>query len=263
MTHEYGPNEPSSLDHLAITRRLAQTERAIDVYYSRVTTTTQADARTLLARRRPPFVVVTDEQTSGRGRLDRVWTAPPGSAILMTLVLERPHVDEALRTLPLLAGVVVAEVLERAGAVIALKWPNDVVSVVDGVTRKLGGIITELSTDAVLVGIGLNVAMDDEQLPTPEAISLRHLGVDGDRGALVAEIASALFASASAGLSMDDYRSRCATIGTEVRVARVDGSLLEGLAIGIDDDGTLLVQTEAGSARITAGDVQHVRPGRR
>ncbi len=263
MTHEYGPNEPSSLDHRAIARRLVGSQRAIEVYYSRVTTSTQADARALLEHRRPPYVVVTDAQTAGRGRLDRTWITPLGSAVLMTIAIERPASEGALRTLPLLAGVVAADVLEKVGASVALKWPNDVISIVDGQTRKLGGIITELVADAVLVGIGVNVALEDADLPTPEAISLRQLGVRADRAEVVADITQQLVERAMGGLAIADYRARCATVGTEVHVTRVDGATIDGIAIGIDDDGALRVRAHDGEARITAGDVQHVRPAPR
>ena len=249
-----------SLDHRAIARRLARAERAITVHYSRVTTSTQEDARTLLETHRPPFVVVTDAQTAGRGRLDRSWTTPLGAAVLMTLALERPLSSETLGAVPLIAGVAVTDVLERAGAAVRLKWPNDVIAIVDGRVRKLGGIIAELTADAVLVGIGINADVAVPDLPTDDAISLRQLGVGVDRAELVAGITEGVLGRVSSGLSIDDYRIRCATIGTRVRVARIDGTAVEGVAMSVDVDGTLLVSTDDDVIRITAGDVQHLRP---
>ncbi len=260
MTHEYGTNEPSSLDPRLLERLLAGRNRSMAVHYSRVTSSTQHAARALGASATAPFVVVADEQSAGRGRLDRSWVTPPATAVLMTLALPHPAAHETLRLLPLLAGTAVAEALERMAAPVRLKWPNDIVTVVDGRLRKLGGLIAELVDGQVLIGIGVNVAIDDDDLPTADAIALRQLGIECVREQLIADIVDGIVGRVAVPFALDDYRQRCATIGSAVRVTRVDGSTSTGTAVGVDDDGALLVDDGGSTMRITAGDVQHVRP---
>lgn len=226
-----------------------------DAYYSRVTSSTQVDARSLVdAGARPPFAVVTDEQRQGRGRMDRGWVAPAGSAVLMTMVMARP---EALTTVPLFAGVAVARALRVAGARVSLKWPNDIVFTTPDGVRKAGGIIAEVHGDAVLIGIGINVAMQDHELPVPEATSLSLQGVQWPREQLITEIIKQINDFSS--INLDDYRSLCTTLGSSISAQQLGGGAIAGRALGIDEDGALLVDQEGEVVRVTAGDVFHVR----
>ena len=118
-------------------------------------------------------VHVTEDQTGGRGRLDREWVAPKGSGLAASVLLRPTSVPlHRWGWLPLLTGVAVADAVADLGIRAKLKWPNDVE--VDG--RKLAGILVEaVSTPdgmAAVVGVGLNVAMTAEQLPVPHATSL-------------------------------------------------------------------------------------------
>ena len=123
-------------------------------------------------------VLATDTQTAGRGRLDRAWSTPPGTALAVSVFLahEPGGADSApapdprrLGWVPLLAGVAMVRAVRSLGVTGAgLKWPNDVL--VDG--RKLCGILTELTSTGVVVGAGLNVSMTAQQLPVPTATSL-------------------------------------------------------------------------------------------
>lgn len=219
--------------------------------------------------------VAADEQTAGRGRLDRSWASPPGSG-LWTSVLVRPgDVSPArLGWLPLVAGVAVSDALLTASSVRAeLKWPNDLVAIAaacggsDG-PRKLGGILSALVPDAggegpaVVLGIGINVNMGGMDLPVKNATSVLLEGGNLDRSALLAALLTALEERlaqwrADDGSVEQDYRTRCATIGRLVDVELPSGARVSGVVSGIDADGHLLVSDGESTSRITAGDVVH------
>ena len=195
-------------------------------------------------------VLVTDHQTAGRGRLDRRWDAPPGTNLLVSIALVPvPSVPvEATHRVGLAALSAVREV--RPDAHVALKWPNDVLLG----HRKLAGILAQRSSsrDAVVVGLGLNVAwapdgaawLGPEVRPADVLVRLlRH--VDD----LPTSIGSR-------------YRSELSTIGERVRVELPAGSAVEGTAVDVDDLGRLVVRTDDGVvSTFEVGDVVHVRPG--
>ena len=115
-------------------------------------------------------VAVTDHQTGGRGRLGREWIAPPGSSILCSIAL-RPPADRPRPQLSLVAGVAVADTLERTlGLAVQIKWPNDVMLN----RRKVAGVLAETRGDVVIVGIGININQTRDELPE-RAGSLRML----------------------------------------------------------------------------------------
>jgi BirA family biotin operon repressor/biotin-[acetyl-CoA-carboxylase] ligase len=217
----------------------------------------------------PGAVLLTDYQSAGRGRLGRTWTAPPGSAISMSLLIRPDDVAPGRWTwLPLLAGLAVVEALRRAAEAWAvLKWPNDVL--VDG--RKICGILAERvdtpQGPACVIGIGLNVHLSEEDLPVPTATSLAVLNPSRviGRNPLVVTILRA-FASIYQQweTSNDDsafavsYVKRCDTIGRRVRVVLADQTV-EGDAEAIDHDGRLVVRTPGGLVTFGAGDVIHLR----
>lgn len=217
--------------------------------------------------------VVADHQSAGRGRLDRRWEAPPGTALAMSFLLRPGGVPVARWPwLPLLAGVAVVEaVAAAAGASAVLKWPNDVL--LDG--GKLAGILTERvdtpAGPAAVVGIGLNVAQTAQQLP-PGAISLALVRPDAAREAVLDAVADRLAARyegwraaggdpLASGLA-GDYARRCDTIGRDVRAELPGGDAVEGRATGVDGSGRLLIATPAGGdpVAVGAGDVVHLRP---
>src|SRR4029450_13627240 len=126
-------------------------------------------------------LVVADHQTAGRGRLGRTWEAPPGTAILCSLLLKPPPERHAPE-LSLVAGVAVADTLERAtGLAVQIKWPNDVMLR----RTKVAGCLAEAKGDSVVLGIGVNVNPTRGQLPA-NAGSLRTLtGREWARDALL------------------------------------------------------------------------------
>jgi BirA family transcriptional regulator, biotin operon repressor / biotin---[acetyl-CoA-carboxylase] ligase len=217
---------------------------------------------------------VAEEQTAGRGRAGRTWVSRPGASLTFSVLLRPASVPPSSRGwLPLLTGVAVAGGVRSVAAVAAtLKWPNDVL-VGD---RKLAGILAEQSPDgdAVVVGVGLNVAAREAELPvSPAGLPATSLLIEGagvGREALLAEILRSLerwYLSFSAdpdpvrsGL-LAEYRAACATLGRQVRVELPAGRLLTGLAEDIDPGGRLLVRPAGAAAAtpVSAGDVVHLR----
>ena len=225
--------------------------------------------------------VLTLNQTSGRGRLGRVWVAPKDRALAVS-VLVRPELPAANSSgpfpygwIPLLAGAAICESLDalvldgRTG----LKWPNDVQ--IDG--RKVCGVLAELvpSGDAVIVGSGINLSLTGDELPVPTATSLLLAGVSEEGDELVDSVVSRYLATlaelvdrlqAAGGDAVRSGIHRvvsewCRTIGSEVRVSLPGGADLYGTATGIDPGGRLLVRDRsAGNTRaVAAGDVTHLR----
>lgn len=195
------------------------------------TTTSTQD----VARRLPlGSVVVADHQTAGRGRLDRVWEAPPGTALLASFVLPAHPLAS------LAAGVAAADACSPA---VRLKWPNDLL--LEG--AKLGGILVEMAGERAVVGIGVNLTA----APTGAA------RLDADRDQLLERLGEALgrwFAQPSSAV-VAAWRARADTLGRRVRV-EVGGEVVEGLAEAIEADGALVVA----GRRILAGEVSHLRP---
>jgi BirA family biotin operon repressor/biotin-[acetyl-CoA-carboxylase] ligase len=211
-------------------------------------------------------VLVADHQTAGRGRLDRGWTAPPGTSLAISVLLRPPGTVPATRWtwLPLLAGLAVTDALvETTGVAAEVKWPNDVL--IDG--GKVCGILAERvaapSGDGVVIGMGLNTRLAADELPVPTATSLRLAGADAADADLVAAVLRELGSWYRRWLDGEDLvpalTRRCGTIGREVRVELPASDAVTGVAVGIDADGRLLVRTADGVRPFSAGDVVHLR----
>lgn len=212
-------------------------------------------------------VLVTDNQTAGRGRLGRSWTAPAGASLAISLLLRRLPSDIALRGwIPLAAGVAMADAVasQLPGQDVSVKWPNDVL--VDG--AKICGILAEATTDAVIVGAGVNTAMTASELPVPTATSFAVLGEEADVDRLLAHylqglatLIDALCASGDAVTSglHASVSARCGTLGLGVRVSLPGDRTMEGTATRLDADGRLVVLADGVEHPISAGDVVHVR----
>jgi BirA family biotin operon repressor/biotin-[acetyl-CoA-carboxylase] ligase len=224
------------------------------VHY-RVTDSTNERARELADQGALHGTLVTaDEQESGRGRQGRVWSAPPGTAVLMSLILR--DLDERHALLPLVAAVAVCEACEGAGPVTpAVKWPNDVW--IDG--KKVSGILIEGRPQAgwAVLGVGVNVTTDAFPDDLAEiATSLRLAGVE----TTPAQVLDALLASLNEWLDaphdavLAAWRERDALKGERVR-----WSGGEGIAAGIEDSGALLVDTDDGRVTLDAGEVHLLR----
>jgi BirA family biotin operon repressor/biotin-[acetyl-CoA-carboxylase] ligase len=220
-------------------------------------------------------VLVAEEQTSGRGRLDRHWTAPARSGLFFSVLLKPGEVPVARwGWLPLLTGVAVATGLSKAAGVdTALKWPNDLLVTVRGEERKAGGILAERAgEDAVVVGVGINVTLREDELPVPSAGSLALAGaVSTDRDPLLRGVLRSLEQwyekwrgvggdPALSGLQ-ETYAAGCATLGRVVRAELPGDRSLTGEAVAVDGDGRLVLATEDGVQEpVGAGDIVHLRP---
>ncbi|MFH8630055.1 biotin--[acetyl-CoA-carboxylase] ligase [Streptomyces lydicus] len=217
-------------------------------------------------------VLVAEEQSAGRGRLDRTWSAPPRSGLFFSVYLT-PRVPAARwGWLPLLAGVATATALTRtAGVDTALKWPNDLLVTVEGAERKAGGILAERTDGGVVVGIGLNVTLTADELPVPTAGSLALAGArTTDRDPLLRAVLRSLehwygeWQTAdgdpdASGLQAT-YAAGCATLGREVRAELPGDTSLTGEAVAIDGDGRLVLATGEGVQQpVGAGDIIHLR----
>ncbi|MEU2896092.1 biotin--[acetyl-CoA-carboxylase] ligase [Streptomyces sp. NPDC001273] len=220
-------------------------------------------------------VLVAEEQTAARGRLDRRWTAPARSGLFFSVLLRPAEVPVARwGWLPLLTGVAVATGLSRAAGVdTALKWPNDVLVTVGGEERKAGGILAERAgDDAVVIGVGINVSLRADELPVPAAGSLALAGaVTTDRDPLLRGMLRALeewygrwrAADGDAGACglQETYAAGCATLGRRVRAELPGDRALVGEAVAVDGDGRLVLATESGVQEpVGAGDIIHLRP---
>ena len=236
------------------------------------TGSTNADLTAAARAGAPPgTVLITDYQSAGRGRLGRTWTAPPGTSIAMS-VLVRPDIESSRWTwVPLLAGIAVADgVRAVAGLPAVLKWPNDVL--VGG--RKLCGILAErVETPlgpACVVGMGINVGLQQADLPTETATSLAIAAAEAGsavpgRTAVIAAVLAELELLVRRWEAVGDdtaavrgYVERSDTIGRRIRV-ELGQRIVEGVAEAVDHDGRLVVRTDAGTEVLGAGDVVHVR----
>jgi BirA family transcriptional regulator, biotin operon repressor / biotin---[acetyl-CoA-carboxylase] ligase len=210
------------------------------------------------------LVLVAEEQTDGRGRRGRSWTAPARSGLTFSVLL-RPDVPAVLLGwLPLLAGLAVAEAVGRIAELeVSLKWPNDVL-VGD---RKLAGVLAERVAGAVVLGIGLNVSTTTDELPTPAATSLViEAAACTDRDpvlrAVLRRLAERLAVWDSPAGDPElpaAYAERCATLGRLVRAELPGGRSITGTAADLDAQGRLGIRTGTGLERVGAGDVVHLR----
>jgi BirA family biotin operon repressor/biotin-[acetyl-CoA-carboxylase] ligase len=149
-------------------------------------------------------VAVADEQTEGRGRLGRTWTAPAGTSLLFSIVLVPAVSADRLPELSLVAGAAVAEAIAReTGLRATVKHPNDVL--VGG--RKVAGILAEAVEGRVVLGVGVNVSQTKAQLPEaadPPATSLALEGASVERATLLATILERLEAHYDRWISSAD-----------------------------------------------------------
>lgn len=205
------------------------------------------------------MVVAAASQTAGRGRRGRSWSSPPGFCLTCSILLRPSQPGFGQMAATALAAVEACEALSSARPVI--KWPNDLL--LDG--RKLAGILADACNGAVVVGLGLNVEWPVHR--QGEALGFAALSDAGpapDRQALLGEVLARLpcWLSASPTALLAAYRSRCDTLGRDVRVHLADGQILEGLARNVSQSGELLLEDAEGNwHRLAVGDVEHLRSG--
>ena len=219
--------------------------------HHRLTDSTNERARALAEAGAVHGTLVTaEEQQAGRGRQGRVWSAPAGTSVLMSIVLR--ELDERHELLPLAAAVAVCEALPVDAAI---KWPNDVWIE----RRKLAGILVEGRPQEgwAVLGLGVNVTTHEFPPDLDEtATSLRLAGVTAKPERVLGDVLASLreWLGAPPDRVLAAWRSRDALKGERVRWSGGDG-----IADGIDDSGALLVQTGNGPVTLDAGEVHLLR----
>lgn len=280
VTHEHVP-----LDAAALRAALGPTVGRLEVVPR--TGSTNVDLRAALAADPAAWpdlsVLVADHQDAGRGRSGRDWHTPPGTSLTASFLVRPGAVPpSSFGWLTLLGALAVVRALEGLGLRAGAKWPNDVVvdagpraGAIDGwgTGRKVAGVLGEVAAEGLVLGIGVNVAQEQAELPVAWAASLATLGAalgDRPREELLVALAEQLRAlverwrsaggdAVAAGL-VAEYVAVSATLGRPVAVEAPGGGVVAGVAEHIADDGGLLVRRADGElVLVRSGDVHHVR----
>ena len=212
--------------------------------------------------------VLADAQTGGRGREGRAWQSPPGGLYLSALLRPKP---QRAPLLPLAAGVAVVDAVRGFGVACELKWPNDVLA--GG--RKLAGILAEASSSVagvewVVLGIGVNVALDPSALEEPLRSSVSSLRREGAAEAKPEDVAAAVLARLGVWYDalaeepqrvVAAWRARAVPWWGALVDVRAGGAALRGRLIEVDDQGALVIELSGGERRrLVSGEVQMLRP---
>ncbi len=237
------------------------------VYYESIGSTNDEARQLALAGTPEGTLVLAEEQTAGRGRLQRRWMAPKGEALLFSLIFFPTALPHGAQELVMLSSLACMQAIEaQTGVRPAIKWPNDLL--LDG--KKLAGILTDLGQASerlyAVVGIGLNVNTDLSPWPdiSRQATSLRQvLGHPVPRLPLLQEILrqiEARYDRLRTGESpLDEWVANLATLGQQVQVVTPEETL-QGQATGVDPDGALRLTLADGTIRrILVGDVTSLR----
>jgi BirA family biotin operon repressor/biotin-[acetyl-CoA-carboxylase] ligase len=227
------------------------------VHY-RLTDSTNARARELAMAGAPDGTIVTaSAQSAGRGRQGRTWSAPPGRALLLSAVVRDLTRRDAL--LPLAVPVAVAEACDEfAGTPCGIKWPNDIWVG----TRKLSGILLEGRPQEgwAVIGIGLNVGTTRDDFPDELRDTATSLAIESGTDPGVERVLEAVLGALDRRVRdapeaiLGAWRERDVLLGKPIRW---NGG--EGTAVGLDENGNLLVDTEAGRVALDAGEVHLLR----
>ena len=231
------------------------------IYYPSLTSTMEAAKREARQGAEEGTVIIADEQTTGKGRLKRVWLTPRGNIALSVIL--RPSIAY-LSSLIMLASLAVVHSIEAVtGIKSQIKWPNDVL-IKD---KKVCGILIENkiqtnTVDYAIIGIGINVNLRLADFPEILSIATSlsdELGRKVPRLSLIQRLLveiERLYLALSAGESLyEDWRDNLVTLGKRVRV-KSGKTIHEGIAESVGRDGSLLLHRPDGSlAKIVAGDV--------
>ena len=271
------------LDAALIARTVrANTRHAFDLRIVQETGSTNSDLLRDAATLPSGTVLAAEHQTAGRGRRGRTWVAPPGGSLAFSLLWKFERDAAALAGLSLAVGVAAARALERCGAAagvadtslnVQLKWPNDLLVSIEGTSSyaKLGGILIELAaaeacrTPAV-IGIGINIALGDAARDIDQPVTdLATHRAQTSRNAVLAYLLDALlpvlraFEQGGFAPLAAEWNARHAFGGKRVALTPEHAASVQGIALGADTDGALLLDTgQAGAScvrRIVSGEV--------
>jgi len=229
-------------------------------FYERVDSTNELALEWLRQGAETGSVIIADEQVKGRGRLGRAWYTPPGTALILSVIL-RPASSE-IQQLTMLGAVAICELLEHIGAPdVGIKWPNDV----QLLGRKVSGILPEVvwsgrHVDGAVLGMGINVRIDF----AGTALADRAISIEPVLGRLIDRLDALVYLlnridewtpQLGTKALFDAWRERLNMLGRRVTVVGADG-MLTGWAETVDEDGALRVKTDDGTIhRVIAGDV--------
>ena len=231
-------------------------------------------------------VLVTDEQSAGRGSRGRTWLSSPAASLTFSLLWRFDLPMDRLSGLSLVVGLALVEALAKCGLTgVQLKWPNDLLLGEASTYRKLGGILIELQPSqsradrapkncaAAVIGIGLNlhkppciVGFAAENLAALPAGALDELSVVPERHVLLAELLISLaqcfdqFAVGGFAALRKRWQAHHAWQDQPVYLLREARIEMEGVCLGADDDGALLVETANGVQRVLSGDLSLRQP---
>lgn len=241
------------------------------IFHSEISTSTNSE---LLAYGRDGglegSVLITDHQSSGKGRLGRIWSDDPGSSLLMSILLRPRIAFDAYFFISMTLGISIVEALEEYGVEAKLKWPNDLLVG----EKKIAGILAEIETGKVnllVIGVGVNLNQSTVQLAELKrpATSLavetgRSLGLDErlEFAKRAIEGFKEKYEHLQTSNFRDDlvkaYRRHSATIGKFVRVDFVDGESVSGNCLDITERGELMVEVESCIRMVDSADVHHL-----
>ncbi len=222
----------------------------MDTHYARVVLPTAESTQDEAATRftGEPLLVVASHQTTGRGRFDREWVEPD-RGLFASLAFEPSWPVGDWGLIPLVAGLAMRGAIDETCSLdVGLRWPNDLMSG----QAKVGGILVEASEARVVVGCGVNLWWAE---PIAGAAAIVATDPGPDAAAALAAIWTVRFlerlAAESSLWGRHEYESASTTLGKKVAYARG-----RGVAVGIDDNGALLVDTADGVISVHSGEIR-------
>ncbi len=239
------------------------------MYYERVDSTNTVAKKLADQGADDGTVIVAEEQTGGRGRLDRSFMSPFAQGLWFSVIIRPNFPPMEVSKMTLVAAVAITKVLRKMGLIhCGIKWPNDIL--VHG--KKMVGILTELNASVekinyLVMGIGINTTLSKKSLSkelkkTVTSFAMEDVPVQ--RNQLLAEILQQLeqyyIVAQEQGFApiLEEWKVLSCTLGQEVKVIASDKTF-SGKAVDLDENGNLLVDTGTAIEKVLAGDV-HIRP---
>ncbi len=236
------------------------------VYHEKIDSTNTAAKKLADRGAEEGTVVVAEEQTGGRGRLDRSFISPFAQGVWFSLILRPSFSPMEVSKMTLLVAVAVAKVLRKMGLIhCGIKWPNDILVR----NKKIVGILTELNASAekinyLVMGIGINTALEKKALPrelkrTVTSFAMENVPVR--RAALLQDVLYELeryyeiAAEQGFGPILEEWKVLSCMLNQDVEVMAADKTF-SGKAVNLDENGNLIVETAAGVEKVIAGDVR-------
>ncbi len=262
-------SEPDTIDSKALEIELKDKSFIKEIVHYNTVDSTNSQGKLMAAQGAiEGTIVISEEQTGGKGRLGREWISPKGTGIWMSIIL-KPNIEpqEATIITQITAAAVASAIIKLTGIKAGIKWPNDII--VDG--KKVCGILTEMSGELnsinyVVVGIGVNVNMNQEDFPEElkeVAISLKEsFGEDLSRKELVIKILSEFeelyldfINTNNAQKSISICRELSVTLGKQVKIVQ-RGKTILAEALDITEDGELLIKSsDENIQKVVSGEV--------